>query len=167
MDIKATLNTMTVAELRKVAARFHITGRSSMKKAELVRELSDPDIADVVELSVSLDETEEITADAETMSAIADAEAEYIEDGLKADADAGTYSFVNEVAFLVDAPGRAIATAAFAGTTVGATLIRERGRWTLSGNGRPVRARTLNKVAKLWAKQLGFHVDLIDVARMS
>lgn len=49
------LNEMTVSELRKLAAQQNIQGRSTMKKAELVKALSDKDIADVVELAVTVD----------------------------------------------------------------------------------------------------------------
>jgi hypothetical protein len=67
MDIKATLSSKTVAELRKLAAQCDIAGRSTMKKSELIRELIDPDIADLVELKLSIDETtpEQQTASAE------------------------------------------------------------------------------------------------------
>ncbi len=70
------LNEMTVSELRKIAAQFKVTGRSTMKKAELIDALSAPEVADLVELSTSLDETAAIEADADTMDAITEAEAE-------------------------------------------------------------------------------------------
>lgn len=70
MNLNDTLTDMTVAELRKLAARFDITGRSKMAKAQLVRELADPDIADVVELAISVTETEEILADEDAVAAI-------------------------------------------------------------------------------------------------
>lgn len=167
MNLSDTLNNMTVVELRKLAAQFHIAGRSKMTKAQLVRELNDPDIADVVELSISVAETDEITADTETMNAIADAEA-----GDLLDAALGEYvepvSAHGEVAIMKYSANDAVATAAFDADSVGGHVTRERGRWVLRDNiGGPVRAKTLNKVAKLWAKRLGFHATAIDVATMS
>lgn len=58
------LNDMTVTELRKLAARHNVTGRSTMKKAELIAALSAPEIADLVELSVTVDQMEETPAPA-------------------------------------------------------------------------------------------------------
>lgn len=159
INLNETLNNMTVAELRKLAGQFHITGRSTMKKAELVRELADPDLADLVELSVSLDEPE---ADEPTDT---DEAAAYIEEGLQNDADAGTYSFVNEVAILRDAPGRAIVTAAFDGRTVGGSIVRKGKRLVLVAGTVTVTGNSFEKVAKLFAMKLGFRADRIDVAR--
>jgi len=184
MDFTTTLTNMTVADLRKVAARFNIAGRSTMKKAELIRELSDPDIADVVELSISLDETAEIESDEVTMKSIIDAEAdavceqarrlaEYdaedeaaeIDAALDRDVEAGTYSYTNEVAILRDAPGRAIVTAAFDGRTVGGSIERRGKRLVCHAEGVQVTGNTFEQVAKRLAKALGFHADRIDVAR--
>lgn len=80
MNLNDTLTDMTVAELRKLAARFDITGRSKMAKAQLVRELADPDIADVVELAISVTETEEILADEDAVAAIEESDAETMDD---------------------------------------------------------------------------------------
>lgn len=95
----------------------------------------------------------------------AEDEAAYIEDGLKADADAGTYSFVNEVAILRDAPGRAIVTAAFDGQTVGGSIVRRGKTLVLTAGSVRVTGNTFEKVAKRFAKALGFRVEIIDVAR--
>ena len=95
----------------------------------------------------------------------ADDEAAYIEDGLKADADAGTYSFVNEVAVLRDAPGRAIVTAAFDGRTVGGSIVRKGKRLVLVAGTVTVTGNSFEKVAKLFAMKLGFRADRIDVVR--
>lgn len=95
----------------------------------------------------------------------AEDEAAYIEDGLKADADAGTYTFVNEVAVLRDAPGRAIVTAAFNGTTVGGSIVRKGKRLVLTAGKVTVSATSFEKIAKRFAMKLGFFADRIDVAR--
>lgn len=95
----------------------------------------------------------------------AEDEAAYIEDGLKADADAGTYSLVNEVAVLRDAPGRAIVTAAFDGRTVGGSIVRKGKRLVLVAGTITVTGNSFEKVAKLFAMKLGFRADRIDVAR--
>lgn len=73
---------------------------------------------------------------------------------------------VNEVAILRDAPGRAIVTAAFDGQTVGGEIKREGNRWVLRCGIIRLRANSLEKLAKLFAAQLGFRADVIDVARI-
>ena len=92
-------------------------------------------------------------------------QAAYIEDGLKADADAGTYSYTNEVAILRDAPGRAIVTAAFDGQTVGGSIVRKGKRLVLVAGTVTVTGNSFEKVAKLFAMKLGFRADRIEVAR--
>lgn len=73
-----------------------------------------------------------------------------------------------QIAITKYSANEAIATAAFDVDSIGGHVTRERGRWVLRyAAGTPVRAKTLNKVAKLWAKQLGFRVDTIDVEVMS
>lgn len=139
------LNEMTVPQLREIAAGFNITGRSKMKKADLVGSI---EAAQIAARSVELFK-----------------QAAHIEDGLKADADAGTYSFVNEVAILRDAPGRAIVTAAFDGKTVGGSIIRKGKRLVLRVGNITVTGNTFDKVAKRLASKLGFRADIIDVAR--
>lgn len=142
MNVNETLNSKTVAELRKLAACYDITGRSTMKKAELIDKLIDSG----VELRLSID-------------------AAYIEDGLKADADAGTYSLVNEVAILRDAPGRAIVTAAFDGRTVGGSIVRRGNRLVLMSSSGTIIGTSFEKVAKRFAARLGFRAEIIDVAK--
>jgi Rho termination factor-like protein len=56
------LNDMPVTELRKLAASFGISGRSTMKKAELVAALSAPEIVNFVELSVTVDKMDDAEA---------------------------------------------------------------------------------------------------------
>lgn len=83
----------------------------------------------------------------------------------QADAEARTYSFVNEVAILRDAPGRAIVTAAFDGRTVGGSIVRKGKRLVLVAGTVTVTGNSFEKVAKLFAMKLGFRADRIDVAR--
>jgi hypothetical protein len=164
MDIIAILNGKTVAELRSLAAQCDITGRSTMKKAELVEALHAAD----VELLLAIDE---ITPEQEARfaeqynAAKAQADAAYIEEGLEQDVEAGTYSFTNEVAILRDAPGRAIVTAAFDGRTVGGSIVRIGRRYMLTAGRITIKANSLEKVAKLFAKRLGFRADVIDIDR--
>jgi hypothetical protein len=182
MDIIATLNGKTVAELRSIAAQRDIAGRSTMKKAELVQALYAAD----VELLLAIDEitpeqearfaeqynAAKAAADAEAgelldavLGAEVDNDATYIEEGLEQDAEAGTYSFTNEVAILRDAPGRAIVTAAFDGRTVGGSIVRIGRRYMLTAGSVRVTGNTFEKVAKLFAKRLGFRADVIDIDR--
>lgn len=176
------LNLMTVSELRKLAAQLGIAGRSTMKKAELIRELTDPDIADFVKLSVTVDEIDEDESIEDTMQAITNAEADaecerarrlaeyeaeaaYIEEGIEIDEAEHVHG--EQIAISKYSANEAIATAAFEGRSVGGHVTRERGRWVLRAEGRTVRAKTLGKVAKLWAKALGFYATTIVVETMS
>jgi hypothetical protein len=164
MDIIAILNGKTVAELRSLAAQCDITGRSTMKKAELVEALHAAD----VELLLAIDEItpkQEARFAEQYNAAKAKADATYIEEGLEQDAEAGTYSFTNEVAILRDAPGRAIVTAAFDGRTVGGSIVRIGRRYMLTAGRITIKANSLEKVAKLFAKRLGFRADVIDIDR--
>lgn len=62
----------------------------------------------------------------------------------------------------------AFATAVFNGESVGSRITKVRGRWALQyGSGHVIRAKTLGKVAKLWAKALGFHATAIDIDVMN
>lgn len=62
----------------------------------------------------------------------------------------------------------AFATAVFNGESVGSRITKVRGRWALQyGSGHVIRAKTLGKVAKLWAKALGFHATAIDIDAMN
>lgn len=96
-------------------------------------------------------------------------QATYIEEGIEMDeADAAEYETLpDQVAIMKYAANDAIATAAFAGTTIGGHVTRERGRWVLRDQTHTIRAKTLGKVGKLWAKQLGFRATTIDIAAMS
>lgn len=92
-------------------------------------------------------------------------QAAYIEDELKADADAGTYSPVNEVAILRDAPGTAIVTAVFEGRTVGGSIVRKGKTLVLTAGTVTISGNSFEKVAKRLAAKLGFRAERIDVAR--
>lgn len=113
-------------------------------------------------------------------------QAAYIEEGIEADeqADAeagdlldaalGEYveptGSTGQIAITKYSAHEAMATAAFEdGSTVGAHITRGRGgRWALMyGSGHVIRAKTLGKVAKLWAKRLRFHAAVIDVETMN
>lgn len=167
------LNDMTASELRKLAARFDVTGRSTMKKAELIAALSAPEIAHVVELSVTIDQMPD------DEPATVEAEAAYIEEGIErdeaADAEAGELldavlgeyagPIGGEVAILRDAPGRAIVTAAYNGLTTGAEITREGKRLVLRYAKFTIKANSYEKLAKLFAQRLGFRADRIDVER--
>lgn len=62
----------------------------------------------------------------------------------------------------------AFGTAVFEGRSIGGHATRERGRWVLRVEmGRTIRAKTLGKVARQWAKSLGFYAATIDVETMS
>lgn len=169
MSFTDTLNHMTVAELRKLAARFDITGRSKMTKAQLVRELADPDIADVVELAISVAETEEIMADAYAVAAIEEADAE------NADERTAAIDEEDETPIRVKIerhrPGGGLASIASADGIRNAWVRRApRGKgWILTDtyDSRPVRVKAVSfeKLAKAWARKLGVRVEIIDVVK--
>lgn len=113
-------------------------------------------------------------------------QAAYIEEGIEiderasqADAEAGELldavlgEYVEpianngQIAITKYSANEAIATAVLGVDSVGGSVTRERGRWVLRAEGRTVRAKTLGKVAKLWAKALGFHATAIDIETMS
>jgi len=159
------LNDMTAPELRKLAAKYNVTGRSTMKKAELVKALSAPELANLLELHFGIIEAEN---EEREMNAIRDeiaAEAAALDEAIDRDVEAGTYSYTNEVAILRDAPGRAIVTAAFDGRTVGGSIVRKGKTLVLTAGSVRVTGNTFEKVAKRFAKALGFRVEIIDVAR--
>lgn len=94
-------------------------------------------------------------------------QAAYIEEGIEIDeADAAEHTPGEQVAITKYSANEAIATAVFEGRSIGGHATRERGRWVLRAEGRVIRAKTLGKVAKLWAKALGFHAT-ISVETMS
>lgn len=89
-------------------------------------------------------------------------QAAYIEEGIEIDeADAAEHADAEHVVLSKYSANDAIATAAFEGRSVGGHVTRERGRWVLRAEGRTIRAKTLGKVAKLWAKALGFHATIV------
>lgn len=149
MDVKATLNSKTVTELRQLAAQRHIARRSTMKKAELIDALIASDVESVLAI-------EQITPEQQAAYA-----AEY--NAAKAKRDAVSNS--GEVAILRDAPGTAIVTAAFDGRTVGGTIVRKGKRLMLVAGHIKITGNSFEKVAKLFAKRLGFRAEIIDVAQ--
>lgn len=160
------LNDMTAPELRKLAAKYNVTGRSTMKKAELVKALSAPELANLLELHFGIIEAEN---EEREMNAIRDeiaAEAAALDEAIDRDVEAGTYSYTNEVAILRDAPGRAIVTAAFNGQTVGGSIVRIGRCYMLTAGTITIKANTFEKIAKLFAKRLGFRADVIDIDRI-
>jgi hypothetical protein len=157
------LNDMTAPELRKLAAKFNVTGRSTMKKAELVKALSAPELSNLLELHFGIIEAETEEREMNEIRAEIAAEAATIDAAIDRDVEAGTYSRTNEVAILRDAPGRAIVTAAFDGRTVGGSIVRRRNRYMLVAGTIKIKANSLEKVAKRFAQRLGFHADVIDI----
>lgn len=165
------LNEMTVSELRKIAAQFKVTGRSTMKKAELIDALSAPEVADLVELSTSLDETAAIEADADTMDAITEAEAE--SDQRPAGHDDSLYIAPGRALVDRTEPGKAIAMISgatfYEADAPAAWLVREGRRWKLvddyGDEEITVRAGTIAKAVKAWAKRLGLMLDDIVIEK--
>lgn len=183
------LNDMTVSELRKLAAEYDIAGRSTMKKAQLVAAIefvyakADAEAGELLDavLGTEADVAAQVQAriDAENEARAAaqrkrnrtnyasapEVEAASIEEAIDRDVEAGTYNYTNEVAILRDAPGRAIVTAAFDGRTVGGSIVRVGRRYLLTAGMITIKANSLEKIAKLFAKRLGFHADVIDIDR--
>jgi hypothetical protein len=143
MNLTASLNSKTVAELRKLAASYNIAGRSTMKKGELVAVLAHDGLA---ELSIAIENIDDA------------AQERFAE-------QVGQSQQPNEVAILRDAPGRAIVTAAFDGRTVGGSIVRVGRRYMLTAGTITIKANTFEKIAKLFAKRLGFRADVISIDR--
>lgn len=169
-----TLNEMTVPELRKIAAQFKVTGRSTMKKAELINALSAPEVADLVELSISLDETAAIEADADTMEAIAEAEAEFEENTPEEEAAYKAWFDAKVAEQQAAAPpiARVVRDAPGAGFVKlrahRAIIVREGRRWVLqtaTGETMTIRARSIGKAVKAWAKRLDIMLDDIIIEK--
>ena len=187
------LNEMTVPQLREKAAELDISGRSKMKKADLIAAIEyaeapsadnipggiDDHAAAVARMRANREAEEEEQAAARRArnrcnyapvpepAEQADAEA-----GELLDAALGEYveptADTGQIAITKYSANEAIATAAFDADSIGGHISRERGRWVLrQRDRRPIRAKTLGKVAKLWAKRLGFHATVIDVDTMS
>lgn len=201
MNLKATLASKTVAELRELAAQFRITGRSTMKKADLVNVLSDDEHASLVEMRIGIDEitpeqsaryAEQYNAAKTQREAVAEQAAPAVHDHaaavaqLRANIDAeeeqkaaarrarnrsnyapapATEPAVNQVAILRDAPGTAIVTASFDGRTVGGSIVRRGSRLVLMSGSGTIVGTSFEKVARRFAARLGFHADVIDVAK--
>jgi hypothetical protein len=145
------LNEMTVSQLREIAATLSVPGRSKMKKADLIGAV---EAAQIAARSVELFEQ----ADAEAGELLDAALGEYVQPV----ASQGT------VAITKYSANEAIATAAFDFDSIGGRVTRERGRWVLRQAGlSPIRAKTLSKIAKLWANKLGFYATAIDIDIMS
>lgn len=141
---------MTRDELRKLAAEAQIPGRSKMNKAELAEALEYTGIGE----PTSESETAAIFADPKTMSAIAEAEAEAEIKGINA--------MVTR-----DAPGTAYVNLDTTKTNV-AVIVREGRRWVLqtsTGETMTIRARSIGKAVKAWAKRLGLMLDDIVIEK--
>jgi hypothetical protein len=184
MDITASLNSKTVAELRKLAASYNVAGRSTMKKSELVAVLAHDGLAELAIAIENIDDAaQERFAEQYRAAQQSDADAAYIEEGIErdeaADAEAGELldaalgEYVaptgsqGQIAITKYSTHEAIATAAFDVDSIGGRVTRERGRWVLRDGNHTIRAKTLGKVAKLWAKKLGFFATVIDVETMN
>jgi hypothetical protein len=161
------LNEMTVSELRKLAAQCNVVGRSTMKKSELIAAIKAFETAAAEELAAA-ETTAEDVADARIIAerAAADAEAGELLDAALGEYVAPTGS-QGQIAITKYSTHEAIATAAFDVDSIGGRVTRERGRWVLRDGNHTIRAKTLGKVAKLWAKKLGFFATVIDVETMN
>jgi hypothetical protein len=159
------LNEMTVSELRKLAAEYDIAGRSTMKKAQLVAAIEFAYAKADAEAGELLDEVLGTETDvAAQVQAHIDAENE-ARAAAQRKRNRTNYATPNEVAILRDAPGRAIVTAAFDGRTVGGSIVRIGRRYMLTAGTITIKANTFEKIAKLFAKRLGFRADVIDIDR--
>lgn len=168
MNYDSNLDRLTVTDLRAIAADLKISGRSKMKRAELLDAITiaEQAAANVESIEDTMQAITNAEADAECERARRlaeyDAEAAYIEEGIETDeADAAEHAPGEQVVISKYSANDAIATAAFAGRSVGGHATRERGRWVLRAEGRTIRAKTLGKVAKLWAKALGFRATIV------
>lgn len=189
------LSTMTVKELRDTAREIHkaandvtIPGYSKMVKAELIRQLSFEDAWYFAEMLLSLNETADILADDDTMEAIAEAEAETEADE-SAETGAGKSDAVGDAVSAMldqDAPNRirfdadestvdALVTRDAPGlgfVNLGtdennvAAVRRIRNRYELLTNsGDVIRAGSIAKAVKRWAKRVGVTVARIETVK--
>jgi hypothetical protein len=166
------LNLMTVSQLRKLAVEFGIAGRSTMKKAELIAALSAAEFANILELKAGIAEVEAEEREMNEIRAEIAAEKSDVEAGELLDAALGEYveptASTGRIAITKYSASEAIATVAFSdGSTVCAHVKRERGRWALRDGAHTIRAKTLGKAGKLWAKALSFHATTIDIDTMN
>lgn len=167
------LNNMTVTELRKLAARHNVTGRSTMKKVELIAALSAPEIADLVELTVTVDQMEETPAPAsdhnpDTAGQVAAVDLSVLP-VLMDTKPQRVYSVPREgVRLDVDHYASRAATIDVYTNEAGLDRIlyaSKKGRvWemTIAKEGAPtvVRALSLNKLVKRWAKKTGIWAQI-------
>lgn len=165
------LNAMTVSELRQLAAQHKIAGRSTMKKADLIDALSAPEIADLVELSVTVDQMEETpasdhTPDTEGQPAAVDLSTLPVLTDTK---PRRVYSVPREgVRLDVDHYDSRAATIDVYTNAAGLDRIlyaSKKGRvWEIAtednGVRTVVRALSLNKLVKRWAKKAGIWADI-------
>jgi len=152
MNLNQNLNQLTVSELRKIAASFGVSGRSTMKKAELVEALSDPEIASFVALRFSVDEIDD---------GAQERFAEQVRESRKSD-DVGR---TVRAMITRDAPGSAYVNLDTSAINV-ASISRQRGRFVLvSDSGMTIRARTAAKAVKAWAVKLGVYLNAIETVK--
>lgn len=155
------LNNMTVTELRKLAARHNVTGRSTMKKAELIAALSAPEIADLVELTVTVDQMDDtVTSEVTEVVEFSAAKDEPVELDNRVRIDITRYDQGKADARMNDRQG----------FEYWAQVVRQGRRWVLidSCNGEKnftIRAGSLGKLAKRWAAKLDNWADDIRVVR--
>lgn len=185
------LSSMTVTQLRETAAELDIAGRSKMKKAELIAaiEFAEAPSADnipgrvedraaaVAQIRANIDAEDEERAAAQrarnrsNYGSAEQADECDTEAGDLLDAALGAYieptGSTGQIGITKYSTHEAIATAAFGDGSIGGHVTRERGRWVLRYQEHTIRAKTLGKVAKQWAKRLGFHATAIDIDTMS
>jgi len=173
------LNDMTAAELRKLAAQYKIAGRSTMKKADLITALSATEIADLVELSVAVNQMDETPAPAPASDhnpndgqvAAVDLSALPILADIKPQR---VYSVpaprkYRDVTFERTEPGRVLAEMYTneSGITRSVPVVKNGKVWELvdhvDGVLTVVKARSFGKLAKRWAKKVGVWADDIRV----
>lgn len=170
MNYDSNLDRLTVIDLRAIAADLEIAGRSKMKRAELVAAITEAEAeinATAVPAEPSVYEDPAVRAAIrETIAEQADAEA-----GELLDAVLGEYveptADTGKIAITKYSAHEAIATAVFGTDSIAGHVTRNGGRWELRDGVRKIRAKTLSKVAKQWAKALAFHATTIDVETMS
>lgn len=155
MSYDSNLDRLTVVDLRAIAAELKIAGRSKMKRAELVAVITRAEMD--AKWSVAAAEESTDQADAEAVELLDAALGEYVEPT----ADTG------KIAITKYSGHEAIATAVFGTNSIAGHVTKQGGRWVLRDGVRKIRAKTLGKIAKQWAKALDFHATTIDVETMS
>lgn len=184
-------NDMNVAQLRELAAELDIAGRSKMRRAELLNAIAfaeqdvpvpTSDIHDhaaAVALMRANREAEEEERAAARRARNRTNYAPATESAEQADAEAGELldavlgeyveptADTGKIAITKYSGHEAIATAVFGTDSIAGHVTRHGGRWELRDGVRKIRAKTLGKVAKQWAKALAFHATTIDVETLS